>query len=76
VASLRPSYEEREAKRAALRAQRAAIEAELERLTKRRELLQVETIGQARQMLKKMLAAPLRAKPFRENGARGSQWAG
>lgn len=42
-----------------------------ERLTAWRELLQVEAVGPARQMLKKLLAAPLRVKPYRHDGARG-----
>lgn len=124
VAVLQPSVAERDATRARLRAQRDAVEAELERLTaaiaaggeltplvlalksreavrqtlkaelatlgtaerldarqleadarerltKWRELLQVEAVGPARQMLKKLLAGPLRARPFRDKDSRG-----
>lgn len=37
---------------------------------------QVEAVGPARQMLKKLLAAPLRVKPYRQDGARGWEVSG
>lgn len=42
-----------------------------ERLETWRELLQVDAVGPARQMLKKLLAGPLRVKPYRQDGLRG-----
>lgn len=124
IAALRPSMAERDARRAALRAERDRIEGALERLTAAitaggelapllaalkaqeadrqairrelaslgtaerldvrqleadarerltvwRELLLSDAVGPARQMLKKLLAAPLRARPVRESGVRG-----
>jgi len=129
VARLRPSVEDRESRRAALRAELIMVERELERLTaaitaggelaplvtalkaretrrqmlKRelaslgavddvdvhqletearrrltewRNLLQLDVVPKSRQMLKKLLAEPLRARPIEDGSMRGWELTG
>ncbi len=129
VARLRPSVEDRESRRAALRAELIMVERELERLTaaitaggelaplvtalkaretrrqmlKRelaslgavddvdvhqletearrrltewRDLLQLDVVPKSRQMLKKLLAEPLRARPIEDGSMRGWELTG
>jgi hypothetical protein len=53
------------------------IEAEArQRLIKWRELLLTDVVGHSRQMLQKLLAAPLRARPIEREDCRGWQVTG
>ena len=46
------------------------------RLTEWRDLLQLDVVGKSRQMLKKLLAAPLCARPIEDGGMRGWELTG
>jgi hypothetical protein len=46
------------------------------RLTEWRDLLQLDVVPKSRQMLKKLLAEPLRARPIEDGGTRGWELTG